>query len=359
MQGALSQSKKDHSLLTRNQKYLDDSKKNWKMQPISEIIRLVVNPAAYSLEYLCLHPQLYRNLRGIEVLNKLASLLNAPSTWEQKFNETVLESQPVLRKLKHLLGCTENETEPNIRAAFSALVWSVANCLEIDLREQAKKIAIVGGILARSEYFVQSKTGPYFKNNQMQTVIAAEVFGNDKFKSDEVWYHGSRGPRLFTALYYHNAPTFLLSQQNWKLFVENPERTAVYSFPCEEEDPDDPCQSSFLRSCLMYRMGRTLVRAICICLLAKPGDPVSECSLSDAPLTPPPPMAEYSRELCEGPSKKSRTTPRAIQGGQAATLGIPTASFVAENESNGEVARCIVYVVPSDTAEEILRSIPK
>ncbi len=40
---------------------------------------------------------------------KLTGHLNATSKSEQRCNEIVFESPPVLRNLKHLLGCTDNE----------------------------------------------------------------------------------------------------------------------------------------------------------------------------------------------------------------------------------------------------------
>ena len=82
-----------------------------------------------------------------------------------------------------------------------------------------------------------------------------------------MWYHGSRGIQVLSALYAFNAPTFLFTQKQWKLFVENKERNAVLTYPYN----DDVNHTPHVNSSLVYPMGTTFLKTIVICLLSRKG----------------------------------------------------------------------------------------
>jgi hypothetical protein len=46
-----------------------------------------------------------------------------------------------------------------------------------------------------------------------------------------MWYQSTRGTQILTALYTFNCPTFLFTQEIWKVFVENQGRTSIKTFP--------------------------------------------------------------------------------------------------------------------------------
>jgi hypothetical protein len=79
------------------------------------------------------------------------------------------------------------------------------------------------------------------------------------------WYHSSRGTRAISALCALNCPVLLFNQREWKLLVENEDRTAVYTVHAEEEDA---LYSSTRPSISMESIGLNMLRAIAICLLS-------------------------------------------------------------------------------------------
>ena len=80
-----------------------------------------------------------------------------------------------------------------------------------------------------------------------------------------MWYHCSRGIQILSALYTFNCPTFLFTQRQWKLFVENTERNAVLTFPYNDNLDHTP----HVNSSLVQPMGTTFLKAIVICLLSQ------------------------------------------------------------------------------------------
>ncbi len=66
-----------------------------------------------------------------------------------------------------------------------------------------------------------------------------EVKTNDSFSGASLWFYKSRGTQTLAALYAFNAPTMLLTQRKFKLFVENPARNEVYTFPYEDSSNEN------------------------------------------------------------------------------------------------------------------------
>ena len=271
-------------------------------------VQYVEKPTASHINYKSLHPNLYQNLSKIADVNQLAQLLGAPANWQAKYNDSVLTSSDVWMAFNDLLALANSEGEHSMQATFSAVVFGIANSLKVHLRENRETKLVVGGILACSEYDIRSQTDPYFINNDDETVLASEVKTSRTFGHGH-WFHGSRSTQVFTALFPRRAPTVLLNQKQWKLFVENENRTAVFTFPFEEDDPDDPGRCPFLKSTLVRMMGTTLVRVICICVLAKPGRPPEEGQDKPPPSTPPTAKNRRRGNSAERLSKHVRLNP--------------------------------------------------
>ena len=79
-----------------------------------------------------------------------------------------------------------------------------------------------------------------------------------------MWYHKSRGVQVLTPLFAFNCPTFLFTQKQWKLFVENDDRDQIFTFPFSNDDN----LTSHVNSSLVHLTGNTLLMAIAICLLS-------------------------------------------------------------------------------------------
>ena len=80
-----------------------------------------------------------------------------------------------------------------------------------------------------------------------------------------MWYHCSRGIQLLSALYAFNCPTFLFTQRQWKLFVENTDRNAVLTFPYN----DYPGHTPLVNSSVGQPMRTTFLKTIVIFLLSR------------------------------------------------------------------------------------------
>ena len=81
-----------------------------------------------------------------------------------------------------------------------------------------------------------------------------------------MWYHKSRAAQIFSTLFAFNCPTFQLTHRQLKLFAENPSRNLRLTFPYNSK----PSYSPHLASTLVRPIGTTLLKALTICILAKP-----------------------------------------------------------------------------------------
>jgi hypothetical protein len=124
---------------------------------------------------------------------------------------------------------------------------------------------IVGGILAIYQYDLRGKTDPHFRSTSGLNLIASEAKTHRAFGLGEMWYRCSRGIQLLSALYAFIAPTFLFTQRQWKLFVENTERNAILTFPYN----DNPDHTPHVNSSLVQQIGTTFLKVIVICLLSR------------------------------------------------------------------------------------------
>ena len=257
-------------LLCLSQHYLDQRKGSWEVQPQESTtsegtqVQLIKWPTASQLSYMLLHPFLYRNLGRLENLNELAELLDAPQNWNEICNR-ILDHQVITATFFRLKTLPDNATEDTIQATFVSLVVNICTVLELLIcTDQGKKI-IVGGILSRTEYDFMSKTDPFFVSHDGSPLLATEIKSQQAFPFGDCWYRDCRGVQVFAALYGQNCPTLLLTQQQWKLFVENPSRDSVLTFPFG----NDSSESEHVNSTLTKGMGKTLIKTVVICLLSK------------------------------------------------------------------------------------------
>jgi hypothetical protein len=224
--------------------------------------QLVVKPMASKLSHRLLNPFIYRNIQNVGSLDQLAILLDAPPDWEVRYDH-VKRNSIIQRQFEVFRNLDDDTHEPRIQLMFSAIVSLIALLLGIYVYPRSQQKIIVGGILANHEYDVRSRTDPYFTRADGVNLIASEVKTNNTFAGDAMWYHDCRGIQVLTALYSFNCPTFLLNQKQWKLFVENEARNAIFTYPYNEG------YTSHVNSSLMNPMGSEFIKAIVICLLSK------------------------------------------------------------------------------------------
>jgi hypothetical protein len=171
---------------------------------------------------------------------------------------------------------------------------------------------IVGGILARYEYDIRSKCDPHFLNANGVHLMASEVKTHRTFPMREMWYHSSRGIQVLSALYAFNCPTFLFTQKQWKLFVENKDRNAIFTFPYD----DNTNHTLHVNSSLVKPMGTTFLKAIVICLLSKRDaltDSIHENSVKESSqIIETPKKTIIKQKYFDTPEKPSRQSVRVL-----------------------------------------------
>jgi hypothetical protein len=265
------------SRLQQNQEYMDQqitppSEENsaWILEPRSwetsegTPVVLIRQPAASNMSHRLLNPFIYRNIRNAGTLNDLAAFLDTPDDWEERYNN-VVDDGFIGTLMENFRNLPDDTAESTIQVHFVGLVSVISGYLGILILPDTETKIIVGGILARYQYDLRSKTDPHVLNTSGRNLIASEAKTHRTFGIGEMWYHQSRGIQVLSAMYAFNAPTFLFSHRQWKLFVENTERNAILTFPYN----DNPEHTPHVNSSQIEPMGTTFLKAIVICLLSR------------------------------------------------------------------------------------------
>jgi hypothetical protein len=190
--------------------------------------------------------------------------LDTPYDWELRYNQVVADGY-IIDQMNDFRNLPDDTLESDIQSEFINLVGVIARSLRVRIRSKSETKVIVGGMLARYQYDLRSKTDPHFLNTSGLNLIASEAKTHRTFGEGEMWYHRSRGIQVLSALYAFNCPTFLFTQRKWKLFVENRDRNAILTFPYDDNDTHTP----HVNSSLVQPMGTTFLKAIVICLLSR------------------------------------------------------------------------------------------
>jgi hypothetical protein len=258
--------------LEENIQYFDDFKQStspWNEQ-VKDGSTFIRKPTASEMYYKVLHPVLYRNINGIDSLNTLSIMVGAPPDWETRYNDAISRSNnSILSKLLATFSTLPaNSSEAIIESAFIGLVSVLADHLGVEVSPESQRKCYVGGILARDNYNVLAKKDANFNRQTtegMHCCLATEINTPTSFPETSNWYHKSRAVQVLCAMYSFNAPIMLLTQQQWKLFVENSERNAIFTFPFGTE-PGENFQT--FNSLETMRTGTTFLKAIAICLMS-------------------------------------------------------------------------------------------
>ncbi|KAH9256477.1 hypothetical protein BASA81_005391 [Batrachochytrium salamandrivorans] len=241
----------------------------------------------------------------------------------------------------------DDTLEGDIQSGFSGLVNIVAASLRVRIGPRSKTNIIVGGILARYQYDLRSKTDPHFLNTEGLDLIASEATTHRTFPPGEMWYHSSRGIQVLSAMYAFNCPTFLFTQKQWKLFVENKDRNAILTFPYNDNDGHTP----HVNSSLVHPMGTTFLKAITICLLSRRfslEESMKTATLDEsAPqINETPQKTVVKPKYFNTPERPTRQSAR-LQTSSGPESGKKTPSFVS-GYANGQPIYTTVRVVPQD-----------
>ena len=306
---------------------------------------LIRKPTASRMSHRLLNPFIYRNIRNVGTLNDLAVLLDAPDDWEDRYNHQVVGDEDMICDMDLFRNLPDDTFEADIQWQFGGLVAAIATRLRVRIRLRSETKIIVGGILARYEYDLRSKTDPHFLNTKDRNLIASEVKTHRTFAPGDMWYHDSRGIQVLSALYAFNAPTFLLTQRQWKLFIENKDRNAILTFPYD----DDPDRSPHLNSSLVQPMGTTFLKAIAICLLSRRG------SLDDKSVKAviPAESSQVNNTPNKTVTKSKHITPDKPERLSARLLAQPKPSYVSGYDEKKQPIYSLVRVIPQEDVARI------
>jgi hypothetical protein len=291
-----------------------------------------------------LNPFIYRNIKNVGTLNDLAALLDTPDDWEGRYNQVVADGR-ILSDMEDFRNLPDDTAESDIQWQFGGLVSIISVYVGIRIRPKSETKIIVGGILARYQYDLRSKTDPHFLSTSGLNLIASEAKTHRTFGFGDMWYHCSRGIQLLSALYAFNAPTFLFTQRQWKLFVENTERNAILTFPYN----NNPDHTPHVNSSLVQRIGTTFLKAIVICLLSR------RVSLDESMKSI---TLQESSQVKDTPQKtiikpKYFDTPEKPVRMSARLLRQPKPSYVSGYDDKGQPIYSLVRLVPQEVVARI------
>lgn len=321
----------------------------WKTAEGTDVV-LVRKPTASNLSHRLLNPFIYRNIQNVGTLDALATLLDTPDDWETNYNQIVRDGR-IIRKLNRFIALPEDTLESTIQSQFIGLVEAIAVYLDIDLVSDSETKIIVGGILARYEYDVRSKCDPHFLNADGVHLIAVEAKTRRTFGLGEMWYHSSRGIQVLSALYAFNCPTFLFTQGQWKLFVENNERNSILTFPYDDEIDHSP----HVNSSLVQPMGTTFLKAIVVCLLSKRDSLVESMkavSIEESSQVIETPKKTIIKPKYFDTSEKSQRQSARLQKSSGSNYGKKQPSFVS-GYIDGQPLYTTVRVLPQEVVSRI------
>ena len=321
----------------------------WKTAEGSDVV-LIRKPTASNLSHRLLNPFIYRNIHTAGTLDDLASLLDTPDDWEVRYNQVVADGR-IIRKLNRFSALVDDTLESDIQSQFIGLVEAIADRLDIDLISSSETKVIVGGILARYQYDLRSNTDPHFLNTSGLNLIASEAKTHRKFGLGEMWYHGSRGIQILSALYAFNCPTFLFTQRQWKLFVETRDRNAILTFPYDDNDEHTP----HVNSSLVQPMGTTFLKAIVICLLSRRvslEESMKAVTLEESTQVKETPRKSIIKPKYFDTSDKPKRQSARLQKASNLEFGKKIPSFVS-GYVEGQPIYTIVRVVPEEIVEGI------
>ncbi|KAJ2987482.1 hypothetical protein HDV02_006113, partial [Globomyces sp. JEL0801] len=133
--------------------------------------------------------------------------------------------------------------------------------------------------------------------------------------------------------------------RQWKLFVENPERNSVLTFPFNDNAEHTP----HVNSSLVQSMGRDFLKAIVICLLSQRvslDDAMKSITLQESSQVKDTPQKTMIKpKFFDTPEKPVRTSGR--------LLGQPKPSYLSGYDDKGQPIYSLVRVVPPEMVARI------
>ena len=254
------------------QRFISNSISRWTVLPIDNIkqTQLVKTPTASKLPHDAIHPALLRHIQDGGGLDMIAKRLNAPDNYEQKLIDILAAGDSLVpRRLNDLQSLPEGSLERDIQSELQNLLLDLGREMGVYVKCFSSRKMAVGGILAFNHFDIHGETDICLINGDNECIAVFEVKTPETFGVDN-WYRNCRGAQVLTALYHFNAPLFLVTGHIWKMFHENATRNAIYTHPTERS-AGGTYTGPFANSLKVGSVGREFLKAIIICILARPG----------------------------------------------------------------------------------------
>ena len=143
---------------------------------------------AAKMSHRLLNPYIYRDIQDIGDLDALATLLDAPGNWLERYDH-VRRNSFVIRTMEVLRSLPGDTSEANIKCQVNCLVTFISIILGLCPLPNAQTKIIIGGILATHQYDLRSSIGLHFLTFCGKSMIAFEAKRDRTFTDQEMWYH--------------------------------------------------------------------------------------------------------------------------------------------------------------------------
>ena len=256
-------------------RFIDEHISGWNVEsPNENGIQLVINPTVSELPHDALHPALLRCVGDVGGINNLAEILSAPSDWEQLIR-LAYETNRIPAQLNQVRSLPAGTGKGEIQERFVDIIRSLAHALNLSVKPEGRKKMAIGGILAYPEFDIKGEADICLFNEEGECVAVFEFKTPEEFYNDN-WYRDCRGAQILTALYHFNAPTFLVTPTQWKLFIENQARDSILTLPTLRSIGETVISGPFANSMQIGSIGREFLLAVGLCMLSKPSPLSSE-----------------------------------------------------------------------------------
>jgi hypothetical protein len=250
--------------------------------------KLIEAPTASQMGHQLMNPNIYHRILGIPTLDSFAEIVDAPADWEAVCDSVLPH---VERTFLIFANLPERTSEAIIEMQFASLVTQIAvrirmlRCLPEVIIQRGVKV-IVGGFLAYPGYDLRSEIDVRFVNENDVAFLATEVKTAQTFTDLDWYYRDSRGIQTFAAMYANFAPTLLFTQKQFKLVVENRQRTQIFTFPFGYIPDHAQAVTNYLHASATAPMNRDFLKIIVIALLARRPNAVETALLRSPELGP-------------------------------------------------------------------------
>jgi len=245
---------------------LKDTKEGWSVSSPDVLgNRKIRRPTTCKIPHLATHSALIKLIKPSPRLEDFARMIGSPTDFSTILHALLAESNSGIRGyLNKLNRLPDDATKSDVQSALIDLIEQISAELGITVITRLSQKMAVGGILAYSQYDIRGEADICIYNTDNICLLVIEVKTRKAFH-DERWYHDSRATQTLTPLYHFNAPTFLATTDQYKLFFENSKRDSIYTHPSFHE-----AISEFHKTIKIGIVGEDFLLALIICLRSFP-----------------------------------------------------------------------------------------